>query len=368
MDDLGQLRGKTINLGSGKKTGTYWLSQEILSFVGLSRADYRPTAMTSEELRAVTDRDRLPDAIFIATMPPSELVRHLVVDFGYRLVPMTFGDAFRLSALLRPAGREAAEGVPIRKEHVVDATIPAYAYQVSPPVPPQAVATLGSRVLVIANQRTDRATVVRLLEAVLSSRFAEAVQPPLDAGIVRQHAEVPWHLGSLDFRRRDQPLITGELIGVLSNSLQLLVPIGGGLILLWGWLRNRVLTRRERRFDRFIALVSGVENRALELERRGARDHRAIRQFHRDLCTIKDAALERIAVGEAGEGPLVMSLFAHISDVRAYLADLERSWAEPISDSDRSRPNPVPSPTDDVRDPSSVGSRTPLGPNNPCDP
>jgi len=135
--------------------------------------------------------------------------------------------------------------------------------------------------------------------------------------------------GTLDMRSRDEPLITGELIGVLSNALQILLPAGGGLLLVWGWLRNRVLTRRERRFDRFIALVSGVERRAIELEQSGTRDHQALRRLHRELSTIKDAALERIATGEAGADLLVASLFAHISDVRTYLAHLERAWIEP---------------------------------------
>ena len=161
---------------------------------------------------------------------------------------------------------------------------------------------------------------------MIASRFAEAMQPSLDAGIVRQHAEVPWHPGALDYRRRDDPLISGERIGLLSNALQILLPAGGALLLLWGWLRNRVLARRELRFDRFIALVSGVERRALELEHGGTRDHPAIRLLHRELCTIKDAALERIAVGEASDATLVMSLFAHIGDVRAFLAELERTW------------------------------------------
>jgi hypothetical protein len=152
------------------------------------------------------------------------------------------------------------------------------------------------------------------------------MQPTLDAGIVRQHAEVPWHPGALEYRRRDEPLITGELIGVLSNAFQLLVPAGGAVLLLWGWLRNRVLTRRELRFDRFIALVSGVERRALELAQGGSRDRQAIGRLHQELCTIKDAALERIAVGEASENALVVSLFSHIGDVRAFLAHLEQAW------------------------------------------
>jgi TRAP-type uncharacterized transport system substrate-binding protein len=324
LEDLQNLRGKSINLGLGKHTVMYPLSQEILSFVGLMPGTYRPLVMSFEELSSENQRERLPDAIFISAMPPSELVRRLVVHFDYRLVPLPFGDAFRLTALDHAAGSAPAEG--IRKEHIVDATIPAYAYEASPAVPPQAIATFGLRVLLVTNVKMDSATVVKLLDLVIGSRFAEALQPSLDAGIVRQHAEIPWHPGAIDYRRRDEPLITGEGIGVISNALQILLPAGGTFLLVAGWLRNRVLIRRELRFDRFIALVSGVEKRALELEHHGSQNGQAIHQLHHELCTIKDAALERIAVGEASDDALVTSLFAHIADVREFLAHLERTW------------------------------------------
>ncbi len=326
-DDLRNLRGRTINLGNGKHTVMYWLSQELLSFLGLAAEDYRPLVVTTEQLASETELARLPDAIFISVMPPSELVRRLVVKFGYRLVAMPFGDAFRLTALRNAALPISTDE--IRRENVVDARIPAFAYAASPAVPPNDVVTLGLRVLLITNSKTDNATVAKVLDLMIASRFAEAMQPTLDAGIVRQRAEVPWHPGAIEYRRRDEPIITGERLGVLSSALQILVPAGGTILLIWGWLRNRVLVRRELRFDRFIALVSGVERRVLELEQHADRDLHAIGQLHRELSTIKDAALERIAAGEAGDSSLVMSLFSHIEDVRGLLAHLERTSQRP---------------------------------------
>jgi TRAP-type uncharacterized transport system substrate-binding protein len=216
MEDLRNLRGRSINLGSGQRTVTYALSQEILSFAGLAPSDFQPMATTSEQLASETELDRLPDAIFIATMPPSALVRRLVVHFEYRLIPLPFGDAFRLTAL-QDMGHPARPD-PIRKEHLVDAIIPAFAYQASPPVPPQSIVTIGCRILLITNRNTDRAIVVELLNLMITSRFAEAMQPSLDSGVVRQLAEVPWHQGALDYRSRDEPVITGERISVLSNG------------------------------------------------------------------------------------------------------------------------------------------------------
>ncbi len=326
---LGELRGKTINLASSKRGAMYLLSQAILDFAGLRPSDFRPSLRSSEQLGAERDRDRLPDAIFIATTPPSELVRHLIVEQGYRLVPLPFGDAFRLSAL-GELDREKTEKMVLRREHIADAQIPIYSYQVSPPEPPQNIATMGARTLLIANAKTSSTTVARLLDAVIASRFGQTLQPPLDASIIRVAPEAPWHHGTEEYQQRDDPLITSETIGILSNALQIALPAGGGVLLVWGWLRNRVLTRRERRFDRFIALVSGVERRAIELEQGATPDHQALKRLHHELSTIKDAALERIAVGEAGADLLVASLFAHINDVRAYLGHLERAWNDQV--------------------------------------
>lgn len=322
--DFGVLRGKTINLGSGRRTGTYWLSREVLSFAGLPPTEYRASDMTSEQLRAIDDPKRLPDAIFIVTRPPSGLVDRLVQRFGFRLVALPFGQAFRATAL---AGQEPVppDGIAVQKAHIPDTIIPAYSYAVSPPVPAQDLPTLGSRLLLVCAEKVPARTVYLLLDAFIETPFAHLIEPPLTPDIVKQAAEAPWHQGAIDYRQRDQPVVTGELIDILSNSLQLMLPLGGGVLLLWGWLRTRVLTDRERRIDRFIALISGVEQRALQLGQERPIDHRSIQSLHQELSTIKDAALEKIAKGEAGSPLLVSTLFSHLSDVRAYLTELERS-------------------------------------------
>ncbi len=304
--DFGALRGKTINLGNGNQTATYWLCREVIAFAGLKPTDYRAATMTWDQIQAEDDRERLPDAVLIVTRPPSEMVKSLVQRFGYRLVPLPFGAAFRASARLtqRPV---PAEGLPVRNENFPDAAIPAYAYSVSPPIPPEAITTIGAHALLITHERTSDRVVFQVIDELLASRYAQTIQPPLTADIVRQAAEAPWHAGALEYRRQIEPLITGEVIGVLSNTLQLLLPFGGGLLLACGWIRNRILINRERRIDRFIALVSGVEQRALRLGQEGG-DRRKVAELHRELSTIKDAALERIAGGEAGNPLLVVDI------------------------------------------------------------
>ena len=68
--ELGALRGKSVNLGSGNRTGTYWLSRELLEFAELNHGDYRATSLTVTQLRDEADREKLPDAVFVVTRPP----------------------------------------------------------------------------------------------------------------------------------------------------------------------------------------------------------------------------------------------------------------------------------------------------------
>src|SRR5262249_12470783 len=139
-----------------------------------------------------------------------------------------------------------AEGMIVRKEHIPDATIPAFTYGVDPAIPPRPVSTLGSRLLLITHREARAATVIRVLEAMLGSRWAAAAQPPIDKPTLALPPEFPMHPGAVSFRDRDEPVITGESLGFLSNALQILLPFSGGVLCLHGWLLKRKENRRER--------------------------------------------------------------------------------------------------------------------------
>ena len=135
-------------------TGTYWLSRELLSIAGLATGDYQATHLTIPQLLGEPDRKQLPDAVFVITSPPARLVRHLAIEHRYKIVPLPYGDAFRAHALAEPSATPA-DGIVVRTEHVADAIVPAYSYGVSPAIPPQNIATVGSRLLLITHRRTQ---------------------------------------------------------------------------------------------------------------------------------------------------------------------------------------------------------------------
>jgi hypothetical protein len=319
--DLGALRGKSVNLGNGTHRGVYWLSHELLKFAGLKPGDYQAFDLANEKLQGLNEREILPDAVFMITRPPSSLVHHLAVDHRYRFVPLPYGEAFRSYALDEPAAA-LEHGMVVRKEHIPDAVIPAFSYGVTPAVPEQNIATLGSRLLLVTHERIRPATVIRVLETLFASRWAAAAQPPLDKTLLQTPPEVVMHPGATEFRDRDEPLITSESVGFLSNALQILIPFGGGLLFLRGWWKNRRSAGRERSFDQFLALVSAVERHGSALARGGSFDAETLHRLHRELSGIKESAFHYVEGHETSAEAFEAILLAHIADVRASLAEL----------------------------------------------
>ncbi len=179
--NLAALRGKVIDLGE-PGSGTRVLAAEVLAFSGLrSDRDFTVSELGYGELERETDRARLPDAVFTVSTLPSPVIRHLVARHAYRMVALPFLEAFALGTLDREGssrGRWAAREIRVDRRHVYDATIPAFAYEIDPGVPPEPIHTLGTRLLLVARRDLPAGTVRRLLDVVFNSPFAQVIHPP----------------------------------------------------------------------------------------------------------------------------------------------------------------------------------------------
>src|SRR5262245_47759603 len=110
--------------------------------------------MDRQQLIAEPDPGRLPDAVFLVSTLPSTTAAYLVARHGYWLVPLPFAEAFAMRSLARMAqeGEEAAGREPIVMGRVQAMTVPAFTYGVEPPVPEKPLATLGTRLLLVAHK------------------------------------------------------------------------------------------------------------------------------------------------------------------------------------------------------------------------
>ncbi len=338
--NLAGLRGKVVNFGE-RGSGTHLLATEVMAFSGLrAGVDCTESTLSYADLQREPERSRLPDAVFTVSTLPSPVARHLVSKHHYRLASLPFSEAFALGALDEDHAPPYRPGQPasrIDRRRVYDATIPAFAYEVEPGVPPEAIHTLGTRLLLVARNDMPATTIRRLLEVVFNSPFSQVLQPPLDARLLESPPELPWHVGTTEYIRRNSPLIAGDVIDVVEKEVSILGVVVGGLFCLIQWLRRRFRRRRERSFEAYILQVARVERRALVLSRAPTLDLAALLQLQDGLAQIKEEALQRFADGQIDGEELMSGFLAHASDARDFLMRLILHQRDNLEDQARAQ-------------------------------
>ncbi len=338
--NLRGLRGKTVNLGK-PRSGTYLLAREVMAFCDMqSGTDYTERTLSNEEMERETDPSRLPDAVFTVSSLLSPVAHLLVKTHHYRIMSLPFHEVFALGALEQEhlSGRTTSR---IDRRHVYDATIPASAYEIEPGVPPEAIHTLGTRLLLVAREGLAATTIRRLVEVVFNSPFSKALPTPPDPRLLESPPELPWHDGTLEYVRRNSPLIAGDVLDQVEKQVSIVGVLVGGVFCLYQWVRRRYRWRRERSFEAYILQVAQVERRALDLSRAPTLDLAALLQLQEDLAGIKAEALDRFADGKLDGEELMSGFLAHASDARDFLMRLILHQRDNLEDYARAQSRPA---------------------------
>jgi hypothetical protein len=330
-DGVAGLKGRRVNLGPAT-AATRALARDMLAFAGLhcdanGRGDFRADELAPDELRRLIGRARglaggereqavreLPDAVFVLSSLPSLLARDLVEVAGYRLVPLPFADAYCLDRI----NPSAAGDVRIDRAMLSAVEIPAYTYGVAPPSPATPCRTIATRLLVVAYAPTDAETVVRLLEAVYDSPFTSLAKP---VSLRDQVPQFAFHQGSQRYLRRNDPMLSPDVLAGIGKLAGGLGALASGCIALYGFLRLRQL----RRFEAYYHEIRTIERlaRGLEVDPSAPREPVALRGYLEDrLLDLKSRALQDFADGGLkGEG-LMWGIVSLINDTRSSLARL----------------------------------------------
>ncbi|MCA1686580.1 MAG: hypothetical protein LC745_11525, partial [Planctomycetia bacterium] len=244
---------------------------------------------------------------------------------AFRIVPLRFGEAFALDSLPTrpgpspppPRGRGAFYGVD--RVHVYNTEIPAYTYGVAPPVPPRAIPTFGTRLLMVARKDASAQAVARLLEASYANGPGG---PALDPALLDLAPEIDWHDGAVAFRDRNKPLIIGDAVDLLEKGTSLAGALLGGAFFLWQWYRQRLRRRRELGFEAYMLKVTAIERRALQTELGARFDLKELLQLQVELSGLKIDALQRFADGEFEGEAMISGFVTHVNDARDHLTRL----------------------------------------------
>jgi hypothetical protein len=321
------LRGHSIGLGpSGSATNA--LARAVLDFAGVvpggAVAPRDQRSFTPPELLALVarnDRAALPDAVFHLATVPSKVALELIRGAGYRLVPLPFAEAFRLGTLLT----EDPDGSPaslIDRRHVSDTVIPAFTYEIDPPIPDAPLHTIGSRLMLVASDRVPAETVEQVLDAVFSPPVAQVASPPLDASVLQLPSRVRLHDGTLSRLRRDQPFVTNDTVDALSNSLSILGALVGSGLFLWQWWRQRRRAQREDTFGAYMRRLAAVEQRMAAFELAATLELEPLAALQRELLELKSEALDRFSAGDLGDQAAITDLLTPMNAARDHIGGL----------------------------------------------
>jgi TRAP-type uncharacterized transport system substrate-binding protein len=324
--DLGALRGHGVDLGP-HASETEDLARMALVFAqlaapGAGSPPLETTNLEYDELQKrfeAGDHSALPDAIFQLAIVPSQLALPLLRTGGYRLVPLPFADAMRLNAL---ASHIVGAEHEVDWQYVTDATIPPFTYSMRPPIPAAPLQTVGSRLLLVANERVPSETVELILEAAFRSRFARIADPPLDPSVLKLPPRLHLHPGTIAYMRRDDPLLTADSVDTMSNMLSIIGAVVGGSLFLFQWRRQRETGRRDDLFGSYVQRAADIERRLAALELSATLDLPRLIELQREVLQVKTEALERFASGELGSQTALFQLLEPLNTTRDQIGDL----------------------------------------------
>ncbi len=300
IEKLADLKGKTVNL-STPGSGTRLLALAVLEFAGVAPEDYDDKRNSYAELQVLPETE-LPDAVFVVSSLPSAMVEWLTNERDYRLVELPFGRALA-----------------VRNLSIGEFEIPAFTYGVEPARPARDTLTLATRLELLVNANVDDDIVKRVAEVLFSNEYArEANLPPLDAEKATSRLAYELHPGAVTFLRRDNPLITSELVEYLENARSFLVSAAVALFLLYRWYARRMATGFEKHIDR----VTHVELDVLQSARSGGLTVEKLLDEEIRLSKLKAAALEQFASGSLKGDEHLSSFLTHVADVRRLLQGL----------------------------------------------
>jgi TRAP transporter TAXI family solute receptor len=307
---LTALGGKRVFLGAGS-SGTHVLASNLLEFVGLRIIEEDRYLNYTDLLQA--PMDALPDAIFHVSMVPSPVADQLVEQKGYRLAEVPYARAF---------ARSRTNLQNLHRTVVSECTIPAYTYGVSPDVPSRDLVTVGSRMLLVTQNKQPNETVQRVLSSLFDSRHIRHGWMDWDPKALELPAEYELHPGVDQYRNRNKALIASDVIDYMDNLLAILATLVGALFFLYQWHVEHQRSQREGRFAEFMTRVIAIEQLTLHSEVASKLDLAKLIRMQRELANLKAEAVQGLAAGQWHGTHMLNGLLALINDTREQITRL----------------------------------------------
>lgn len=297
------LRGRSVN--AGPDTGSTWpVVREVMLYAGFKeQIHYARTSYTDEELTSLPAA-RLPDAIFLLDAVPAPLAEFLVRERGYEVREIPFPAALAL-----------------RYGWVADERILAYSYRVTPPEPSRDALTVGVRNYLVAREGVPAEAIFRVLEVLCGPNLGERLQDPVDEEALTSHPEYPISAGTLQFSRRNRPLLTLQAYSALTQQAGVLFSLFAMAMTIRRWLKGPPEKPhvQDEEFKEYLLRVAEIERALLEASElpRPERVQRA-RELVRELTRLKIEVLERVPEVVLADPHLVSRFLDTVASARLH--------------------------------------------------
>jgi hypothetical protein len=333
--DLRVLRGKRISINKAA-TGTHYWSLDILDFLELEpdtpakKGNFTPLTLDNQDLLKICTvmtkgsaeekkrvEGEMPDAILFGGPLPSTVPNRLVHQAGYRILATPFAQAY-----IQTRKREGFSNDALNPAAALEvATLPAFTYGVSPPVPPRDAPALGLRRVVIAHKDANTEALHRLLRVF----YAEAGDGAFDpVELAKMRPEYELHPAVTSFRDEQEQVLQKTLIRLGEKAAGLIGGLVGLGVAIWGYYRWRRLLR----FEKFFHDVLAVEQvaRGLQVDPAAPAEPSArVRYLQERLADLRRDVIGEFAGGKLQGETLILGILTLITASEAALPGLVRA-------------------------------------------
>jgi TRAP-type uncharacterized transport system substrate-binding protein len=220
IKEFSDLKGKVINLG-GTSGGTRLIAQKLLEFSGVAPNDYAQSNQSAEELVAEYPA-YLPDAIFLISTAPSDMVEFLVRERGYQLLEIPFPKALSL-----------------HHNWAIESQLLAYTYSVKPAVPRNNMSTVGVNLHLVANRHVDDRAIYQVLDALTSPSMSVRLSAPILESQLTAPSGYPLSAGTKKFLDRKDPLLSSSNFDKLRSLIGLFLSLASMALVVYRWFKGQ---------------------------------------------------------------------------------------------------------------------------------
>ncbi|HEY6896304.1 MAG TPA: TAXI family TRAP transporter solute-binding subunit [Rhodocyclaceae bacterium] len=303
INDITELRGKRVNLGS-KKGGTRVIAKQILEFSGLDDGvDYVESNISAEQLVSLPVK-KMPEAIVITSFAPSDVADYLVKQRGYRLLEIPFPQSLAL-----------------RLGWVANSEITAYMYNVKPAVPERNIKTVGVNLHLVAHKDVDPRAIFKVLESLMSPALEVRLRMKMDEARLTVPSGFPLAEGTKKYLERKKPLLSTDTLDRLKALFGLVLSVASTLLVVFRWFKGPAPeSAKPAKDDAFflglINEVAGIEAQFEQLRSAGAPPLEAIEPLRQTLGRIKGDTLAKLGTASLDNPQLPQQLLHIIADLR----------------------------------------------------